>query len=100
MTIDLSVDTALLRQAADLLEDAAAAFDGGAACVVYRCPLTDSSLGSSALAREVVSAAARRVEQGVEATRMLAAAATDTGVKLRIAADTFDAAEMSGSGPR
>lgn len=100
MTPDLLVDTALMRQAAQLLDDAAVVFEGGTACMVFRCPLTDSSLGTSALAREVAGAAARRVQHGVDAARMLAAVAAETGAKLRVAAGTFDAAELSGSGPR
>ena len=103
MTVDLTVETTLIRQAADVLDDASAAFDSGAACEVFRCPLTDGSLGSSALAREVVGAASRRVTQATEAARRLSILAADAAGKLRTAAGAFEAAEtaaIAADGPR
>lgn len=100
MTTELQVDTAVIRQAAQVVDEAAAAFDGGAACAVYRCPLNDSSLGSSALAREVAGAASRRVQHAIDATRLLARSASATAVNLRAVASAFEAAEASGFGPR
>jgi|GEM_PF-5920443 len=127
MTTDLAVETTLLRQAADILDDAAAAFAGGGAgggrgggdpgggaysggggnrgaaghlagdCP--SCPLSDTSLGRSAVGREVVEAASRRVEQAVEATRLLAGLVSVTADKLRITAAAFDAAEFAAVGP-
>jgi hypothetical protein len=100
MATDLAVDTSLIRLAAQAVDEAAAAFDGGAACAVFRCPLVDGSLGSSALAREVAGAAARRVQQAIDATQLLARTASATAADLRAVASTFEAAEASGFGPR
>lgn len=91
MTVDLAVETALIRQAADVMDDAASAFDPGRSA--WDCGLTDDSLGSSAVAREVAGAAARRLRQAGEAARSLAVLAEDAAGKLRTAAAAFDAAE-------
>lgn len=95
MPVDLEVDTDLLRQAAAVLDDAAAIATGSAP-VVIAYPLTDTSLGNSAVAREVVGAAGRRVAQAIEAIALLAAMAADGAGKLRSAAIAFDNAEAAG----
>ena len=94
MTPVLKVDTALIRQAAGVLQDAASALDPGCE-PVWDCPLTDESLGRSAVAREVAGAAARRVLQACAATRSLAAQVSETAASLRNSAHAFDAAESS-----
>ena len=124
--VDLIVETALLRRAADVVADAAAAICGiessvgsgyaagaggspggngypvgpdhpGDGCP--QCPLSDASLGRSAAGREAVEAASRRVFQAVQATRMLAALVSGTAEALRITANAFDAAESPALGP-
>ena len=94
MTPELMVDTALIRQAADVLQDAVSALDPGCE-PIGDCPLTDDSLGRSAVAREVAGAAARRVLQACAAARLLAAQVGDTATSLRNSASAFDAAESS-----
>jgi len=94
MTMELMVDTALIRQAAGVLQDAASTLDPGCA-PVWDCPLTDGSLGRSAVAREVAGAAARRVLQACAAARSLAAQVGETAASLRNSASAFDAAESS-----
>ena len=97
MSADLTVQTPLIRQAADELDDAAGAFRNGLGETT--CPLTDSSLGSSALAREVVAAAARRVVQTTEAGTLLAGQVGETAARLRAAAAAFEAAESAAIAP-
>jgi len=100
MTSDLAVETDLIRQCADVLDDASSAFDPGCE-VAWGCPLTDESLGRSAVAREVAGAAARRVLQACAATRSLTSLTAETAGNLRAAAAAFDAAESSIiTGPR
>jgi len=95
MALELAVDTGLLKQAADALDDASALFDGRTSPAMASFPLTDTSLGSSAVAREVVAAARRRVEQAIETTALLAALVTEDAGKLRSAAIAFAAAEAA-----
>lgn len=95
MAVDLSVETALIRQAADVLDDASGILAPHRSSGPSRCPLVDGSLGSSALGREVVAAANRRVLQACEATARLADLIDATAVKLRSAATAFEAAESS-----
>jgi hypothetical protein len=98
MSTDLAVETALIRQAADMLDVASSTFvAGGQASICSR--LNDGSLGPSAAAREVVSAASRRVEQALEAARLLADRASETSGRLRAAATAFEAAESSAIAP-
>ncbi len=98
---DLAVDTALLRRAAELLDDAVAAFRGGGSCEVFRCPLSDTSLGDSAAGREVVAAAARRVAGAVDGAGALALRVATAAEKLRATAQHFDLAEADAiPGPR
>jgi len=98
MAVDLTVETALIRQAADVLDDASTVLGpdqtGGAA----RCPLVEGSLGDSALGREVVVAANRRVLQAIEAANRLACLIGETANKLRSTATAFEAAESSSIG--
>jgi hypothetical protein len=98
MAVDLEVDTGLLRQAADVLDDASALFDGRTSPDIAEYPLTDASLGNSAVAREVVAAAARRVAQAIESAVLLAALATGGAEKLRSAATAFAASETAIAG--
>jgi len=95
MAVDLAVDTDLLRQAADVLDEASALFHGRASPEVAVFPLTDASLGNSAVAREVVAAAGRRVAQAIESTVLLATLITDDAGKLRSAAAAFATAETA-----
>jgi len=97
--MDLTVQTALLRHAADVLDDASTAFGGNAPGDAARCPLTDEGLGRSAAAREVVESASRRVPQAVEATRRLGVLAADTAGKLRTVAAAFETAESAAIAP-
>jgi hypothetical protein len=100
MAVDLEVHTDLLRQAADVLDDASSAF-AGTPRTDGDCPLTDSSLGDSAVAREVAGSAGRRVSQAIEAAVQLAVLATDSARKIRSAASAFENAETSmPAGPR
>lgn len=92
---DLTVETTLIRQAADVVDEAAGAFDPGGPSTGPQCPLGDDSLGSSAVAREVVGASSRRVAQAAETARSLARLAADTADRLRVAADAFEAAEAA-----
>ena len=98
MTSDLAVDTALIRHAAQLLDEAAEAFTGGSSSAESECPLTDSSLGSTAVAREVAGAARRRVLHAIDAATTLAQAAGATATGLRRAAGAFDIAEAAAAG--
>jgi hypothetical protein len=95
MAVDLAVDTALLRQAANVLDDASALLAGRASPEIAVFPLGDASLGRSAVAREVVDAAGRRVAQAYESAVLLAAMATDVAEKTRCAATAFDLAETA-----
>jgi hypothetical protein len=98
MSTDLAVQTALIRQAADVLEDASTTFAAGG--LASSCPLLhDGSLGPSAAAREVAGAASRRVEQALEVARLLADHASQTSARLRAAAAAFEAAESSAMAP-
>jgi hypothetical protein len=94
MSADLTVETDLIRQAAAVLDEASTTFDGGGQASICS-PLHDGSLGPSAVAREVASAASRRVEQALEAARLLAGLASQTADRLRAAAAAFEAAESA-----
>ena len=98
MTVDVAVETSLIRQAADVLDDASAVLTPAGADGL-NCPLTDGSLGSSALGREVVGAATRRVIQATDAARRLAELIADAAGKLRTAAAAFEAAESAAIAP-
>ena len=98
MSADLTVETDLIRQAAAVLDEASTTFDTGGQTSLCS-PLHDGSLGPSALAREVAGAASRRVEQALEAARLLADQASQTAVGLRATATAFEAAESSGTRP-
>jgi hypothetical protein len=98
MSADLTVETDLIRQAAAVLEDASTTFTAGGQASICS-PLHDGSLGPSAVAREVASAASRRVEQALEAARLLAQHANQTADRLRDAAAAFEAAETSATRP-
>lgn len=91
---ELMVDTALLRAAAHAVEDAAASFAaaGGRA---QGCRLTDDSLGCSAVAREVVEASIRRVQQAVQVTRMAADAASGVSGRVCTVAAVFERLESA-----
>ena len=91
---ELTVDTALLKAAANAVEEAAAAFAavGGKA---LGCRLADDSLGRSAVAREVVEASAHRVQQAVQASRMAADAASGVAVRIRTVGAVFDRLEAA-----
>lgn len=94
MTVDLTVETSLIRQAADVLDDASTVL-APATVGDLSCPLVDGSLGYSAVGREVVGAAARRVIQATDAARRLAELVNDAAIKLRTAAAAFEAAETT-----
>lgn len=93
------MDTALIRQAADVLDDASAVLGPDQAGVPARCPLVGNSLGNSALGREVVNAANRRVLQATEAAIRLSGLIGQTAQTLRGTATAFEVAESSGVGP-
>jgi hypothetical protein len=97
MNPDLAVETALIRQAADVLDDASSSFGAGGQPI--ECPLHDGSLGSSAAAREVSAAACRRVEQAVESAALLANLARESAGRLRTVAAAFEAAESAAIAP-
>jgi len=98
---DLAVDTALLRRAADLLDDAVAALRGDSGCEVFHSPLSDTSLGDSAAGREVVAAADRRVIGAVDGAGSLALRVAYAAEKVRVTARHFDLAEAGAiQGPR
>ena len=97
--MDLEVETALLRQAADVVDDAATAFAGDGMNGAFRYPLTNHSLGHSAAAREVVEAASRRVQHATKAARQLAELALDMAARLRVVATAFETAENSAIAP-
>ena len=99
MSADLAVETALIRQAADVLDDASTTFGAGGQASICP-PLHDGSLGPSAAAREVAGAASRRVEQALEAARLLSDHTSETSGRLRLpAAAAFEAAESSAIAP-
>ena len=98
---DLTVDTALLRATAEVLDDAVGAYRGDDTCEVFRCPLSETSLGTSAAGREVVAAAGRRGVDSVDGARTLALRVAAAAERLRTAAQHFDLAEASAiPGPR
>lgn len=98
MGADLTVETDLIRQAAAVLDEASSTFNGGGQASICS-PLHDGSLGPSAVGREVAIAASRRVEQTLEAARLLAEHASDTADRLRAAAAAFEAAESDAIRP-
>ena len=98
-TVDLTVDTTLIRQAADVLDDASTVLGPDAVGAAARCPLVENSLGNSALGREVVSAANRRVLQAAEAAGRLAGLIGETAQRLRSTATAFEVAESVRIGP-
>lgn len=101
MTSDLAVDTALIRHAAQLLDGATDSFDGDAGAIYLECPLTDSSLGSTAVAREVAGAARRRVTQAIESVAILTQTTSQTATRLRDVAGRFEIVESAtANGPR
>jgi hypothetical protein len=97
--VDLTVETTLIRQAADVLDDASTVLGPGRTGGAARCPLVEGSLGHSALGREVVGAANRRVLQSIEALNRLAGLIGETARTLRSTATAFEAAEYSAIGP-
>jgi hypothetical protein len=98
MTGELQVDTALLRAAADTLDDASGAF--GRTCGRREgCPLSDDSLGDAAVAREVIASASRRVEEALQAAALCAGAASETAERVRGAATSFELVEATAGGP-
>jgi len=98
MSADLTVETTLIRQAAAVLDEASSNFAAGGQASI--CPLLhDGSLGRSAVAREVAGAATRRVEQALEAARLLADHARDAAIGLRAAAAAFEVAESLAIAP-
>ena len=80
-----------------MLDEASTTFDAGGRATICS-PLHDGSLGPSSVAREVARAASRRVEQALEAARLLAEHANRTADRLRAAAAAFEAAEASAIG--
>lgn len=97
--MDLEVQTELLRQAADVVEDASTAFTGDG--TTLRSELAHHSLGQSVAAREVVTAATRRVQHDLEAARRLGDLTRDIANTLRTVAVEFEIAENSAiAGPR
>lgn len=101
MAQDLEVDTTLIRQAADILDDAALTFGDKSGDGELNCPLNDASLGPTALGREVVAGASKRVRQAAEAADRLGLLSSDTASKLRTSANAFEQAESRAiAGPR
>ena len=96
---ELAVDTALLKAAANAVDDASATFAAAGGKAVG-CRLTDDSLGRSAVAREVVAASARRVQQALQATRIAADEASGVAVRIRTVAAVFDRLESALPVPR
>jgi len=92
-TADLTVDTPLLRRAAEIADHAADALRGDGTCEVFRSPLSDGGLGHSAAGREVVAAAGRRVLEAVDGARALAVRVAVAAEKIRTAAEQFERAE-------
>ena len=101
LTADLTVDTPLLRRAAEIVDHAAVAYRGDGTCEVFRSPLSDTSLGSSAAGREVVATASRRVAEAIDGAQALALRVATAAEKLRETAHHFELAEDSAiPGPR
>ncbi len=98
MTGELVVDTAVLRAAANSLDDASALFARGTGRR-EGCPLTDESLGRSAVAREVAGSASRRVLEAVQAAEVFARASAQTAARVRAAATSFEIVESAAGGP-
>lgn len=99
MTGELLVNTALLRMAAEILDDAGILFAQGAGRH-EGSPLTDDSLGRSAVAREVIESASRRVLEAMDASGRIAEAAGFTADRVRAAAASFETAEAMIGAPR
>jgi len=100
-TAGLTVDTSLLRRAAEIMDHAAVAYRGDGTCEVFRSPLSDTSLGSSAAGREVVTTASRRVAEAIDGAQALALKVAAAAEKLRETAHHFELAEDSAiPGPR
>jgi hypothetical protein len=95
MAQELAVNTPLVRRAADVLDDVSQVLSVGGPRNHLMCPLTEHSLGASAVAREVVDAASRRVPQATEATTQLGQAAMAIAEQLRITAAAFEALESA-----
>ncbi len=99
MASELQVDTELLRRAAAVLDTASDRFSHGAGRH-EGCPLTDDSLGRSAVAREVVGSAARRVLESIELSGQMAAASARSAERIRAVATAFAAVESILAAPR
>jgi hypothetical protein len=92
----LDVDSTLIRSAADILEQARAAFAGpagGALALDAPNPLAAADLGSSAVARAAVVAAGHGLERAIAASRGLGAVTQAVAGRLRATAESFEAAE-------
>lgn len=96
---DLTVDTVVLRQVAAQVRDAVDVLTPNRLDATAPCPLVDASLGASALGREVVSLAERRVRQGLEAADTLSTTARAAAGGLDQAAAAFDDVEATAAEP-
>ncbi len=94
-TASLAVDSALIRQAASVVDRAAAAFTGPTGLHREPCPLTDGSLGPSTPAREVVVRTRDRLDRAQDAKAGMATLSREMSDRLRIAADGFEFAEST-----
>ncbi len=97
---NLIVETTLIRQAAEQIDQAAAIFRSHRNRSVHSCPLQGDSLGRSAEAREVTAAAAHRVVDALEVADRMADLSVETAGLLRSTAVAFDAAESEVAPPR
>lgn len=94
---DLAVDSAVLRQAADVIDQAAEAF---ARSAHDPSPLPDGGLGPSPAAREVVMRAADRLTRAGDAAVGLAGLGAAVADRLRMVATGFDMVEAVVGGGR
>lgn len=94
----LEVDSAAIRRSAQMVEQAAVAFDGSGP--LDRSPVAGGSLGPSAAAQAVVTACAHGLSRAQEATRGLAERSRTMAGAMQTTAAMFDVADSVIGGVR
>lgn len=89
----LAVDTAAMTRAAEVVEQAAAGFDGSGQGEAS--PLVDGSLGPSDAARAVIAAAGHGLTRAQDAARGLAERSRTVAGAMRTTAVAFDVVDST-----
>jgi hypothetical protein len=91
----LAVDSTAIRQAANIVDEAAAAFAGQGAIHHATSPLTDGSLGPSEAARAAVVAAGQQLARAQLATVRLAERSRTMAGAMRTTATFFEVVDSA-----